>query len=102
MTVIVLNGWFDNGNAETLYAGNDIQTAKAVARESNRDEFELQVWVSGTQAGAYESFDGVRWSVLFNRVEKIKQEVEDLRSRLAGAEKELELLKDTSIFEEAM
>ncbi|UJH95706.1 hypothetical protein [Bacillus phage vB_BtM_BMBsp2] len=102
MTVIVLNGWFDNGNAETLYAGHDIQAAKSVARNSPRDEFELQVWVSGVQAGAYESYDGVRWTVLFNKVEQIKKEVEDLRGKLAKAEKELELLKDASIFEGAM
>lgn len=102
MTVIVLNGWFDNGNAETLYAGHDIQAAKAVARDSPRDEFELQVWVSGILVGTYDSYDGRKWEVTYNKIDKARQEIERLRTQLEEAEKEFELFKDVTLFEGAM
>ncbi|QFP93450.1 UNVERIFIED_ORG: hypothetical protein Xoosp15_185 [Xanthomonas phage Xoo-sp15] len=99
MTVIVVNGWFDNGEgAETIYAGHDLQAAKAEARNSPRDEFELQVWVSGIQAETYESYDGVRWNVTFSKITKVEEDVDSLREKLAEAEKEFEVLKEAVLF----
>ncbi|BEU14742.1 hypothetical protein [Bacillus phage CM1] len=102
MTVVVVNGWFDNGNADTIYAGHDIQAAKAVVRESPRDEFELQVWVSGILVGTYASYDGKRWEVTYNKIEKAKQDIERLREKLDKVEKEFELFKDVTLFEGAI
>ncbi|AMO25875.1 hypothetical protein Thu_230 [Bacillus phage Thurquoise] len=98
MTVIIVNGWFDNCGAETIYAGHDLQGAKAVARNSPRDEFELQVWVSGIQVETYESYDGVRWELTFDKQAKVKEEVDHLRDKLEEAEKELEVFKDAVLF----
>lgn len=101
-TYVVLGtfGYREDEITDILYAGSDEEKAKGFNVDIDYHTLELQVWMEGIMIKSYSRQDAYMWTLEFDKIKTIKEEIEKREDEKKKLEDELNLFKSISIMED--
>ncbi len=96
MKTYVVVGVTDNRyekDKDILYAGQNEDKAMSLNPDSYHLNLELEVWEKGMLMKRYTKGDIHNWNLVYDRIERTKESIENMRKRMLAAQEELDAIQ---------